>query len=52
MQYRTGWISYNPTETEWAQGERGVRCFLWFNDKQVSRSLKGVGTAGLPIRYA
>ena len=52
MQYRTGWISYNPTEGEWSQGERGVRCFLWFDDKQVSRSLKGAGPAALPIRYA
>lgn len=52
VQYRSGWISYPPTEAEWAFGERGVRCFLWFDDRSVSRSLKGVGPSGLPIRYA
>jgi hypothetical protein len=52
VQFRSGWISYNPTEDEWRQGERGVRCFTWFNDEQVTRSVKGVGPRGLPIRYS
>ena len=43
VQYRTGWISYNPTRTEWQQGERRVRCFLWFSDRKLTRSLAGAG---------
>lgn len=50
VQYRSGWISYNPTRIEWQQGERGVRCFLWFSGGGLNRSLKGAGTAGLPVR--
>lgn len=49
MKYRSGWISYNPTRGEWQQGERGVRCFLWFSDRQLTRSMKGAGKAGLPV---
>lgn len=50
VQFRSGWISYNPTRDEWQQGERGVRCFLWLNDEQLTHSLKGVGPAELPIK--
>ena len=48
MQYRTGWISYNPTRTEWVSGERRVRCFMYFANRTFSRSLKGAGPAALP----
>lgn len=50
VQYRTGWISYNPTRTEWQQGERRVRCFLWFRDGKLTRSLAGAGPSALPVR--
>jgi hypothetical protein len=44
------WISYHPTRTEWQQGERRVRCFLWFSDRKVTRSLAGAGPSALPVR--
>jgi len=50
VQYRTGWISYNPTRTEWQQGERRVRCFLWFDGGKLTRSLAGAGPSALPVR--
>jgi hypothetical protein len=49
MQYRSGWISYNPSRTEWQLGERRVRCFLWFSDRKLTRSLKGAGPSVLPV---
>lgn len=49
VQYRVGWISYNPSRTEWQHGERRVRCFLWFSDRTLTRSLKGAGPAALPV---
>jgi hypothetical protein len=49
MQYRTGWISYNPTRTEWLAGERRVRCFVYFAKRTFTRSLKGAGPAVLPV---
>jgi hypothetical protein len=49
MQYRSGWISYNPTRAEWQLGERRVRCFLWFSDRTFTHSLKNAGRAGLPV---
>lgn len=50
VQYRVGWISFNPTRVEWQQGERRVRCFLWSSDGRLTRSLAGAGTAALPVR--
>jgi hypothetical protein len=50
MQYRSGWISYNPTRTQWQLGERRVRCFLWFSDRTLTRSLKGAGLSALPVK--
>jgi hypothetical protein len=49
MQYRTGWISYNPTRTEWLSGERRVRCFVYFAKRTFTRSLKGAGPSVLPV---
>ncbi|OJF12385.1 septum formation family protein [Couchioplanes caeruleus] len=49
MQYRSGWISYNPTRTEWLAGERRVRCFIYFAERTVTRSLKNAGPAALPV---
>ena len=33
---------------EWAGGNRGYRCCWWTEKGQVTRSLKGVGTKGMP----
>jgi hypothetical protein len=49
LRYRTGWISYYPREDEWKAGDRGVHCFLWIGDRNLTRSLKRAGTKGLPI---
>lgn len=50
MQYRAGTIIYHPLEEEWKDGNRGVQCFLWLSDRTLSRSVKGAGSKGLPIR--
>lgn len=47
---RVGSIFYYPSEAEWAAGNRGVQCFLWMEDRNLTRSLRGAGTAGLPLR--
>ncbi|RKR91699.1 putative regulator of septum formation [Micromonospora pisi] len=49
MKYRSGWITYYPGEAEWDAGNRGVHCFLWLDKRQVTRSLRGAGSGGLPI---
>ncbi len=49
MQYRTGWISYHPTRTEWLAGERRVRCFMYFAKRTFTRSLRNAGTSVLPV---
>jgi hypothetical protein len=49
MQYRTGWISYNPTRTEWLSGERRVRCFAYFAKRTFTRSLRDAGPGVLPV---
>jgi hypothetical protein len=51
LQYRSGWIASNPTEHEWARGERGVRCLLWVDDRSLTRSLADAGPSALPILY-
>lgn len=51
LRYRTGTITYRPSEEEWKLGERGVQCFLWISSRELTRSLKGAGTKGLPINY-
>lgn len=50
MQYRAGTIIYHPLEEEWKDGNRGVQCFLWLSDRTLTRSVKGAGNKGLPIR--
>lgn len=51
LPYRTGYISSAYSRSEWEQGNRGVRCYIW-PGQTISRSLKGAGTAALPINYA
>jgi hypothetical protein len=50
LQYRTGWIYFSPDETAWAEGERGVQCFVWISDRNLTRSVSGAGNKGLPIK--
>jgi Septum formation len=35
---------------DWKAGDRGVRCYLYLNDRELTGSLKGKGDAGLPVR--
>ncbi|MDG4798488.1 septum formation family protein [Micromonospora sp. WMMD1082] len=49
LQYRVGTIFYHPSEGEWRSGNRSVQCFLWINDRTLTRSVKGAGTGALPI---
>jgi hypothetical protein len=51
MKYRTGTSLQYPGQTDWESGDHHVRCYIW-PDKVLTRSLKGTGTGGLPIRYA
>jgi len=51
LQYRAGVVSLPPGLTEWNQGDRGVRCYLWLDDTTLTATLKGKGAAALPIRY-
>jgi hypothetical protein len=32
-----------PSPEAWSRGDRGVRCFLWSDDKVLTRSLRGTG---------
>lgn len=47
VEYRFGTFAYRPDEIDWNRGERRVRCFLWTEDRAVTRSLKGTRSAGL-----
>ncbi|WP_157756713.1 septum formation family protein [Plantactinospora sp. KBS50] len=46
---RVGSIYYHPDATAWAGGDRGVQCFLWMNDRDLTRSAKGGGPSLLPV---
>ncbi|TNH21247.1 hypothetical protein FHG89_32015 [Micromonospora orduensis] len=48
LPYRAGSIYYPPSQREWEEGDRGVRCFLWSDDRKLTRSMRGVGPEGLP----
>ncbi|MEH0938415.1 septum formation family protein [Micromonospora psammae] len=50
LRFRAGSIFYHPLEREWRSGNRGVQCFVWVADRTLTRSVKGVGPKGLPIR--
>ncbi|BCB74294.1 hypothetical protein Pflav_007040 [Phytohabitans flavus] len=50
LRYRTGTIIYFPDEEEWADGDRGVQCFMWISDQDLRRSMKGAGPGALRIR--
>ena len=48
LPYRAGSIFYPPSQREWEEGDRGVRCFLWSDDRRLTRSMRGAGPKGLP----
>jgi hypothetical protein len=47
---RTGTWNWSADETEWDAGDQSLRCYLYLNTTTVSRSLRGVGTAGWPLK--
>ncbi|MEU5907416.1 septum formation family protein [Micromonospora sp. NPDC047527] len=49
LDFRVGSIYYQPYEEEWKNGNRGVQCFLWISDRDLTRSMKNAGTKGLPV---
>jgi hypothetical protein len=49
LPYRAGSIFYPPSQREWEEGDRGVRCFLWSDDRKLTRSVRGAGPEGLPV---
>ncbi|MEV0718935.1 septum formation family protein [Asanoa sp. NPDC050611] len=49
LAFRTGTIYYYPTAAEWDMGNRGVKCFSWDSGRTYTRSIKGGGTALLPV---
>jgi hypothetical protein len=50
VRFRTGIVALPGRPDDWEAGDRGVRCYLWISDGRFTRSLKGAGPAGLPIR--
>lgn len=52
LKYRTGsYYSYGSSK-DWAAGDHSIRCHLWLDSKNMTRSMKGAGTKGLPINYS
>jgi hypothetical protein len=51
LQYRTGVVSLPGNADVWAQGDHGVRCYLWLDGAELTGSLKGKGTKALPVQY-
>lgn len=51
IRFRTGVVSLPGAEEQWELGNRGVRCYLWLNDRKLTRSLKGAGAKALPVQF-
>lgn len=51
LEFRTGVVSLPGGEDVWQSGDRGVRCYLWVEGRQLTTSLKGRGAKALPIQY-
>jgi hypothetical protein len=49
VRYRVGQITYGFGKAEWDLGNRGARCYIWMENKNFTRSLKGAGVGLLPI---
>lgn len=50
MKYRTGTSIQYPVKDNWDAGDHSVRCSIYMGNKKLTRSLKGAGPSGLPIR--
>ncbi|MDZ5444736.1 septum formation family protein [Micromonospora sp. 4G57] len=50
LKNRTGWLYWLPNAQSWTDGNRTVQCFLWLDDRTVTRSVKGAGPKALPAR--
>jgi hypothetical protein len=50
LRFRTGTIAWLVSEEDWDAGNRGIGCYLWLPEREISRSLAGAGESGLPIR--
>lgn len=48
IKYRSGLIWIPAEEKEWKAGNRGVRCYLWMDDKDLKRSMRNAGPSALP----
>ena len=46
--FRVG--ALKPSPAKWADGDRGVRCFLWISDQDLRRSMKDAGPGVLRVR--
>jgi len=51
LQYRAGVVSLPGGEDVWALGDHAVRCYLWLDGGELTSTLKGKGTKGMPIQY-
>lgn len=49
LRARTGVVTVPARSDDWQSGDRQVRCYLWVDGGRFTRSLKGVGPAGLPV---
>lgn len=49
LRLRSGVVPTVGTAQQWRAGDRGVRCYLWLNDRTVTTSLRGGGLAALPF---
>lgn len=50
LEFRTGTIADWMDESDWDNGDRGFRCYLWIRDADFTRSLAGAGPSALPVR--
>jgi Septum formation len=51
LEFRTGVVSLPGGRDVWADGDRGVRCYLWVTGAEMTTSVKGGGAEALPIQY-
>ncbi|MFY1703986.1 septum formation family protein [Micromonospora sp. WMMA1923] len=49
LRYRTGTAYRLPSESAWARGDRGVRCFFWSGGRSVTSSIRDGGATALPV---
>jgi hypothetical protein len=50
IKFRSGVIWVPAKEAEWQGGDRGIRCYLWMDDRDLRRSMRDAGPSGLPVQ--